>query len=411
VSRALADLCEAVVDCEHKTAPAGDGFALSVGTPAMKDGRLVIEACKPVSEATYAAWTRRMQPRPGDLILAREAPVGQVIRIPDGLRVCLGQRTVLIRPAAEKVVSRFLHYWLLGPDAQSWMAARAAGATVPHLNVEDIRALEIESLPSNRHLQEKAAAILGAIDDLIENDRRRIQLLEEMAKAIYREWFVRYRFPRHEDVPLVQSGPGTIPEGWGIEPLRNLVEIGRETVDAREVNPKMPAVGLEHIPREQLTLNDWGSAGEVQSRKARFRAGDVLFGKIRPYFHKVSIAPLDGICSTDAIVIRPLGPYWGLVVMIASSREFVAHATQTATGTKMPRADWKVLGDYPVAVPPEDLAEEFTDLVRTQIDASVNLMFQARRLAELRDLLLPRLISGLIDASRLDFDNVLEATG
>ncbi|HUC13083.1 MAG TPA: hypothetical protein VMS00_01400 [Acidimicrobiales bacterium] len=108
----------------------------------------------------------------------------------------------------------------------------------------------------------------------------------------------------------------------------------------------VPAVGLEHIPRRQLTLSDWGEAGELQSRKTRFRSGDILFGKIRPYFHKVSVAPLDGICSTDAIVIRPREPYWGLVVMTVSSNGFVAHAAQTATGTKMPRADWKVIGGY-----------------------------------------------------------------
>src|SRR5947209_4628156 len=103
---------------------------MSVGTRAMKDGRLVLEACKPVSEPTYLVWTRRMQPRAGDLILAREAPVGQVIRVPEHPRVCLGQRTVLIRADETKVHPRFLHYWLLGPSAQALMAATAAGATV-----------------------------------------------------------------------------------------------------------------------------------------------------------------------------------------------------------------------------------------------------------------------------------------
>ena len=90
-----------------------------------------------------------MLPQAGDLVLAREAPVGQVIRIPAQPRVCLGQRTVLIRPKAALVHPRFIHYWLLGPDAQGMMAAQAAGATVPHLNVEDIRNLDISRLPRN----------------------------------------------------------------------------------------------------------------------------------------------------------------------------------------------------------------------------------------------------------------------
>src|SRR4051794_7576937 len=130
MTRTLSDLCRAIVDCEHRTAPVGDGFALSVGTRAMKIGRLVLKACKPVSEDTFRAWTRRCTPTPGDLILAREAPVGDVVRVPPEPPVCLGQRTVLVRPDQGSVDPRFLHYWLLGPVAQAEMAARAAGATV-----------------------------------------------------------------------------------------------------------------------------------------------------------------------------------------------------------------------------------------------------------------------------------------
>lgn len=179
----LNDICTAIVDCEHKTAPEGDGYALSVGTRAMKDGRLVIDACKLVSEETYIGWSRRMTPVEGDLVLAREAPVGQVIRVPGSPRICLGQRTVLIRPDGARVHPRFLHYWLLGPDAQGPMAAQATGATVPHLNVEDIRRLDVSRLPQDRTHQRSAAETLGAIDDLIENNRRRVEVLEEMARA------------------------------------------------------------------------------------------------------------------------------------------------------------------------------------------------------------------------------------
>ena len=212
----LSDITEAIVDCEHKTAPEGDGFAYAVGTKAMKGGRLVLEGAKPVSEETYAGWTRRMRPIPGDLILAREAPVGDVVRIPDEPRVCLGQRTVLIRPDADRVHPRFLHYWLLGPDAQGVMRAQTGGATVGHLNVGDIRKLDVAPMPTDPHHQTKVAEVLGAIDDLIENNRRRVEVLEEMARAIYREWFVKFRFPGHEHAPMVDSALGPIPEGWEV---------------------------------------------------------------------------------------------------------------------------------------------------------------------------------------------------
>ncbi|MFZ1381752.1 MAG: hypothetical protein WAS54_03070, partial [Scrofimicrobium sp.] len=163
----------------------------------------------------------------------------------------------------------------------------------------------------------------------------------------------------------------------------------------------------EHIPRRQITLDDWVKSGSQGSRKAVFEKGDVLFGKIRPYFHKVSVAPVDGICSTDAIVIRPHASYWGQAVFTASSAEFVAYATQTSNGTKMPRADWKVLGKWPLAVPSAQLAESFSDVARRHLALAETLMFENRRLATMRDLLLPKLVTGQINVSQLDLDAIV----
>lgn len=404
----LSDITEAIVDCEHKTAPKGDGYAYSVGTKAMKGGRLVMAGTKPVSKETYVGWTRRMRPTPGDLILAREAPVGDVIRVPDHPLVCLGQRTVLIRPDADKVHPRFLHYWLLGPDAQGVMRAQTGGATVGHLNVEDIRKLNVEPMPTDLNHQANVAEVLGTIDDLMEINRRRVEVLEKMARSIYREWFVEFRYPGHEDQPLVDSPFGRIPRGWTWGVVDDFVQVVKDTVDPSTLDPGTPAVGLEHIPRKQVTLDAWGVAGDQGSRKAVFAKGDVLFGKIRPYFHKVSVVPIDGISSTDAIVIRPRDEHWGQIVLLVSSTEFVAHATQTSNGTKMPRADWKVLGRWPLAVAPAGLAEAFTRIVRDQLCLAETLMFENRRLGSLRERLLPKLVTGQIDVSALDLSALVE---
>lgn len=135
-----------------------------------------------------------------------------------------------------------------------------------------------------------------------------------------------------------------------------------------------------------------------------FLEGDILFGKIRPYFHKVSVATLDGICSTDAIVLRAIDRYWGVAVFTVFNDDFVAHAAQTSNGTKMPRADWKVIRHYQVAVPPYDLANRFTAIARALLGAAASLMFGSARLAALRDLLLPKLVTGQIDVSALDLN-------
>lgn len=259
------------------------------------------------------------------------------------------------------------------------------------------------ALPS-RDSQETIACVLDLFDDLIENNRRRVQVLEEMARAIYREWFVKFRYPGHGDVPMVDSALGRIPEGWAWGEVDDLVRVVKDTVDPSTLDPCTPAVGLEHIPRNQMTLDDWGMAGDQGSRKAVFAKGDVLFGKIRPYFHKVSVASVDGISSTDAIILRPLRQHWGHVVLLVSSTDFVGHATQTSNGTKMPRADWKVLGRWPVAIPPDGLAHDFTEIVQDQLGLAETLMFENRRLSEVRDHLLPKLVTGQIDVSTLDLD-------
>ncbi|HRO35164.1 restriction endonuclease subunit S [Thauera sp.] len=211
--KTLLDLCELIVDCEHKTAPLADSGYPSIRTPNVGRGRLILNGVNRVSEETYLAWSRRATPQADDLIIAREAPLGNVAIIPRGLKVCLGQRTVLVRPDKQKVDPSYLCYFLLGDYAQGRFRGASIGATVPHLNMKDIRGLLMPKLPSLEE-QRRIASILSAYDDLIENNTRRIAILEEMARGIFEEWFVRFRFPGHEQVKMVESELGLIPEGW-----------------------------------------------------------------------------------------------------------------------------------------------------------------------------------------------------
>lgn len=135
----LVDLCELIVDCEHKTAPTQEAGHPSIRTPNIGRGHLILDNVNRVSEETYRLWTQRAAPRAGDLIMARDAPVGNVAIVPPGLNPCLGQRTLLIRPDQSKVDDGFLNYYLNGPDMQGIVHAKTNGATVPHLNMKDVR--------------------------------------------------------------------------------------------------------------------------------------------------------------------------------------------------------------------------------------------------------------------------------
>ena len=253
------------------------------------------------------------------------------------------------------------------------------------------------------HTQQRIADILSAYDDLIENNTRRIAVLEEMAQTIYREWFVNFRFPGHEQVEMVESELGPVPAGWEVTNLGELAEEVRRSVDPEQVDQDTPYFGLEHLPRRSIALSEWGRAADVQSTKLSFRKGEILFGKIRPYFHKVGVAPIDGICSSDAIVINPKAEaYAGLVLACVSSDPFVAHATQTSQGTKMPRANWNVLVGYPVVTPPDGVLRRFGRIMDDIVGQINNLIFRNRNLRQTRDLLLPRLVSGEIDVEAME---------
>ncbi|MDA3880571.1 MAG: restriction endonuclease subunit S [Prolixibacteraceae bacterium] len=215
----LDDLTEKIVDCEHKTAPIqGVGYP-SIRTPNIGKGRLLLEGVNRVSYKTYKAWNKRAIPKYPDLVLAREAPLGNISQIPKDLDVCLGQRTVLISPDLLKVNPRFLCYRILSEDIQHTMHSRGGGSTVPHLNVKEIRNLPITTPPLPT--QRKIASILSAYDDLIENNLKRIKLLEEMAQITYEEWFVRMKFPGHE-IAVFDEETG-LPEEWKKVKIKDFV--------------------------------------------------------------------------------------------------------------------------------------------------------------------------------------------
>jgi type I restriction enzyme S subunit len=246
-------------------------------------------------------------------------------------------------------------------------------------------------LPSLQQ-QQRIVEFLSAYDDLIENNRRRMALLEESARLLYQEWFVHLRFPGHEQVRIVKG----LPEGWEKRPLQTICPDLRVAAHPADLEPGTPYIGLEHIPRRSITLLEWGEVEDVTSTKLRYQAGDILFGKIRPYFHKVGFALTDGVASSDAIVLRPTEPaFYSFSLLTVSSDWFVTIVSKTAKeGSKMPRADWKLMENHLLAVPPLGLLESLNETVRPMLDLLRTLAFQNQKLRVARDLLLPRLMSG-----------------
>lgn len=173
-----------IVDCEHKTAPiTPHGQYFAVGTPAMRGNSINYSQARPISAETFQEWTRRLKPKAGDILFAREAPVGPVVQIPAEENVAPGQRTVLIRPG-ENVNDDYLFYLLTTPWMQRHVSAVAAGSTVPHLNVSDIRSLLLGELP-DPDAQRSVSSVLRSLDDKIAANSHVTETALKLQSAIW----------------------------------------------------------------------------------------------------------------------------------------------------------------------------------------------------------------------------------
>ena len=326
----------------------------------------------------------------GDIVFSRRGDVTRrayITRRESGW-LC-GTGCLLLRLNHPACDNRYLVRFLGLQGTREYLTQNAIGATMPNLNQGILSSVPVVLPPRDR--QERIVDAISAYDDLIENNRKRIRLLERATRILYEEWFVRLRFPGHEGTTVTNG----VPDGWETKSLSALFGDVRKSVDPKTLPPDTAYIGLEHMPRRSITLSEWTSSEGVESAKLAFREGDVLFGKIRPYFHKVGFTLTAGIASSDAIVIRPVDRYYEYMLLLLSSDGFVSLASKTVReGSKMPRADWNFLSASDVLIPEPATLNAFRRVTRPVLDQLRNRALSNRRLAAARDMLLPRLMSG-----------------
>lgn len=272
--------------------------------------------------------------------------------------------------------TRFLMYALNNGNISGYLT----GSTMPKLTQGNMNRIPILAPPLPE--QRAIASVLGALDDKIELNRRMNETLEALVQTLFKSWFV-------------DATQSDLPKGWRAGTLGEVAVNPRRGIQPDQIKTDTAYIGLEHMPRRSIALSDWGHTEELESGKFEFKLGEILFGKLRPYFHKVGVAPLDGVCSTDILVVIPKEPAWfGFVLGHVSSVELVNHTNAASTGTKMPRANWNDISRYEVALPPKQLAAEFTEKIHPLVERIIANIHESRTLAALRDALLPKLLSG-----------------
>lgn len=394
----LNDICELIVDCPHTTAvDEGQGYPL-VRTPNIGKGRLMYNGMYRVSEEVYNKRNFRAVPQEDDLIFAREATAGNVAIIQKGEKVCLGQRTVLLRPNKTLVNPTFLTYFLLAPEQQYNLLCTANGATVAHVNMSTIRSLKLE-LPKLQ-IQNKIATILSRYDSLIENYQKQIKLLEESAQRLYKEWFIDLRFPGHENTKIVDG----VPEGWEKKKAMDffIMSIGKTPPRAEKEwftnSPSdVPWVSISDM-KDIMFVN---GTNEYLTKEAceKFNVKIVQEGTILLSFKltvgRVSIADIP-VCTNEAIAhFRKDGTNWREYTLLYL-RAFNYDSLGNTSGISK-AVNSTIIKNMPFLMPSEILLNAFSDKVTSTFNNIRNLSSQIRHLTEARDRLLPKLMNGNIE--------------
>ena len=349
----------------------------------------------------------KFQLRTGDVVVAMDRPW-----IPAGLKwafirerdpkALLVQRCARLRSIDNRLDQNFLRFVIGGPSFESYVKPITTGVNVPHISGQQILDFEftLPPLPVQRHI----AGILSAYDELIENNQRRIQILETMARNLYREWFVHFRFPGHKNHPRVASSLGKIPQGWEVKAVPECVEISPRVSVPRE--GEKPFVPMGCLSIDSMLITD------IESRDgnsgAKFQNGDTLFARITPclengktgYVQFLPDVAALAFGSTEFIVLRSRTLTPEFVYLLARSDEFRSVAIKSMTGaTGRQRVQEQCFNDFLIAHPPRIVLDQFSNIVAPSFSVIYKLHLQIQNLRRTRDLLLPRLLSGQVKLS------------
>jgi len=308
--------------------------------------------------------------------------------------------SVIVDPA--RFDQGFVYYGLRTKADE--LMARAAGAATPIINKTAFSEVEIDapSLPTQRRI----ASILGAYDDLIEVNRRRIAVLEEMARGLFEEWFVRFRFPGHEDGSIEDTPDGALPQGWAFDTLGNVAAINAASLKPAIAPAEIGYIDITSVSPGQIDAINHMPFSEAPGRARRLvKDGSILWSNVRPNRRSFALvldpAP-EIVASTGFTVLDARETSFAYLYHWVTTENFTGYLVGNAQGAAYPAVTAATFERATVLLPPSDLVGRFTGFADPVLRLSDELRKSNARLAASRDLLLPRLISGQLSVTQAE---------
>lgn len=392
----IQDVVEGIYDGPHATPKKTEVGPYFLGISSLEEGRLDLSKSAHLSLKDFARWTRRVTPQANDLVFSYETRLGQAALIPDGLHCCLGRRMGLLRPNRDVVDPRYLLYVYLGPEFQNTLAKHSVtGSTVNRILLTELPEFPVV-IHEDLEEQKSIARILGVLDDKIELNRKMNRTLEEIAQMLFRSWFV--NFANETDGKEDQ-----LPPGWRTGSLGEITDLVKETQKPlEEPSATWLLYSIPAFDDSARPILELGS--EIKSNKYSVPENAVLFSRLNPRIPRIwrveDESNPKAVCSTELMPLVPKNPRWlPYLFELMSSKPMQEEIQSRVTGTTGSRQRIKVtdVPKLPVPRPPDDsLLEEFSDRVRPLHRRTDLNRRQNDTLTEIRDTLLPKLISGEI---------------
>lgn len=390
----LGELIDGTIDYRGKTPKNFTSGIPVISAANIKNGKIIIDN-KFVSKEYYDKWTTRGYIKYGDILITTEAPVGEIAKVPNDRTYLISRRVIALQINNKKANESFIYYYLLTENVLKYFESLSHGATVPRVYKEDILKLKI-NLP-NLQTQKKIASILSAYDDLIDNNNQRIQLLEEMAEEIYKEWFVRLRFPGYQDckyfdkngVEVEREEVGALPEGWENGVIGDLVEFKKGKIITKST------VNDGNIPVVAGGLNPayYHDTANTISPTITISASGANAGFVNLYYENIWVSDCSYLDSSMTDFL-----YFFFLTLKIRQKE-VFHLQK---GSAQPHVYSKDIMKLKLKIPPNELLKQLEEFIKPFFEEISILKSKNQVLQETRDLLLPRLISGKLSVETLE---------